>query len=512
MMGPRQKRAAKLFYTGVDLDERVPADHPLRRVRAAVSFERVRPTVASCYGHNGQVSVDPVVVLKLMLLVFIEDVRSERELMRVLPMRLDWLWFLEMDLDDEAPDHSVLSKARRLWGLAAFEALFADMLGQCVAAGLVGGDTVHADSTVLGANASVDSRVARKLWEQLESGLEAEDDGGGARVDASCDGEDRAASCDRVDAVATDGGEAPAACRDAAVADGPAHEKACDHGGFVVHADAAPAAATGAMRTPPPAHDTQADRLPPPPTGAFNARTVSTTDPDAATTKRRGKGVTLGYRDHCLVDDKLGIVTATIATAADYDDATLLEPLLDEHRRHVGDDPTRATGDCAYGTKANVAMLRERRIKPYLKPRASKNATGGWLDRMPAECPRGAARRWLGRRLAVSEGRFGDAKTRHGHGRCRWRRRWAVQVQCYLVATAQNLLKLARHSRRRPSPPAAAAAITAITATVTITATVAAKITATVNSPSHIAAPLAADFLRRLHPHLTSSLPTTAPL
>jgi IS5 family transposase len=204
-------------------------------------------------------------------------------------------------------------------------------------------------------------------------------------------------------------------------------------------------------RTPPPAQDTQASRLPAPPQGDFNARIVSTTDPDAATTKRRGRGVTLGYRDHCLVDDRHGIITATIATAADYDDAALLEPLLDEHAARLGGDPARATGDCAFGTKQNIEALRRRGIRPYLKPRASKSARGGWLDRMPPECPRGAARHWLGRRLAVAEGRFAHAKTRHSHGRCRWRRRWRVQIQCYLVAMTQNILKLARYrSRRRP--------------------------------------------------------------
>jgi IS5 family transposase len=207
-----------------------------------------------------------------------------------------------------------------------------------------------------------------------------------------------------------------------------------------------------------------------------------------------GKGVTLGYRDHCAVDDKFGIVTATIATAADYDDATMLEPLLDEHRRHVGADAKRATGDCAYGTKANVAMLRERRIMPYVKPRGSKSATGGWLDRMPDECPRGASVHWLGRRLAVGEGRFAHAKVRHGHGRCRWRRRWRVQIQCYLVAMTQNLLKLTRHGPRRPSPPADAATATVLTT----------------RSLISIAGSVAAEFLRRFQTHPPSSIQTAA--
>ena len=85
------------------------ADHPLRAVRAAVDFGFVRQEVAHCYGCNGNESVDPEVILQLMFLLFWDNVKSERELMRMLPERLDYLWFLGFGLDSEIPDHSVLS-------------------------------------------------------------------------------------------------------------------------------------------------------------------------------------------------------------------------------------------------------------------------------------------------------------------------------------------------------------------------------------------------------------------
>jgi len=72
------------------------------------------------YGYNGNVSVPPSIVVKLMLLLVFYNVRSERELMDTVPERLDWLWFLGYDLDSEIPNHSVLSKARRRWGVAVF--------------------------------------------------------------------------------------------------------------------------------------------------------------------------------------------------------------------------------------------------------------------------------------------------------------------------------------------------------------------------------------------------------
>ena len=101
-MGKPRRREPKLFYAGVDLDleSRVPPDHPLRRVEAAVDFSFVRPLVAPLYGYNGNESLDPALALRLMFLCFFENVRSERELMRQLPLRLDWLWFCGMDLGD----------------------------------------------------------------------------------------------------------------------------------------------------------------------------------------------------------------------------------------------------------------------------------------------------------------------------------------------------------------------------------------------------------------------------
>jgi transposase len=106
-------------------------------VRAALDFSFVRRKVAHCYGYNGNESIDPEVILKLMFVLFLDNVKSERELMRMLPERLDYLWFLGFGLDDDIPDHSVLSKARARWGREIFESLFVRTVQECVNAGLV---------------------------------------------------------------------------------------------------------------------------------------------------------------------------------------------------------------------------------------------------------------------------------------------------------------------------------------------------------------------------------------
>src|SRR5258708_27229623 len=89
-------------------------------------------------------------------------------------MGVDWVGFCGRGVDSEIPDHRVLSKARRRWGLDLFQKLFGRVLEACDRAGLVEGQTAHADSTLLKANADREGRVSRKLWEQLESGLDAE--------------------------------------------------------------------------------------------------------------------------------------------------------------------------------------------------------------------------------------------------------------------------------------------------------------------------------------------------
>lgn len=149
----------ELFSYEVNLDRRVRIDHPLRAIRRVIDFSFVRAEVARCYGYNGQVSVDPEVILKLMFLLFFDNVKSERELMRMLPERLDYLWFLGFGLDDDIPDHSVLSKARARWGQDVFESLFVRTVQQCVAAGLVDGTKLHMDGSLIDANASRDAVV-----------------------------------------------------------------------------------------------------------------------------------------------------------------------------------------------------------------------------------------------------------------------------------------------------------------------------------------------------------------
>jgi hypothetical protein len=93
----------------------------------------------------------------MMLLLFLDDIKSERELMRIIPERLDYLWFLSYGLDDKVPVHSVLSKARKREGKEVFISLFSGVVQQCVKAGLVEGRKIHVDASLVNANANLGS-------------------------------------------------------------------------------------------------------------------------------------------------------------------------------------------------------------------------------------------------------------------------------------------------------------------------------------------------------------------
>jgi transposase len=122
-MGHQSKVQNKLFYTVINLEQRVRKNHILRKVKRHIDFDFIYNEVKDKYGINGNESVAPPVILKMMLLLIFYNVRSERELAITIPERLDWLWFLDYDLDDDIPNHSVLSKARGRWGVEAFSGI-----------------------------------------------------------------------------------------------------------------------------------------------------------------------------------------------------------------------------------------------------------------------------------------------------------------------------------------------------------------------------------------------------
>ena len=166
MMGYQSSFQPRLFYHRFNLEQRMPRSHILRKIKKHIDFDFIYAEVKDLYGDNGHVSVPPPVILKMMLLLIFYNVRSERELMNTIPLRLDWLWFLGYDLDSQIPNHSVLSKARSRWGVIAFKAFFHQVVWQCAEAGLIDGSKLFMDSSLVQADASNNSVVNRESLER----------------------------------------------------------------------------------------------------------------------------------------------------------------------------------------------------------------------------------------------------------------------------------------------------------------------------------------------------------
>lgn len=163
MQGKKQYQE-KLFLS-FQLSQHVPEDNFYRRLRAAIDFSFLYSRTAAYYGTEGQKSVDPVVFMKLMLVGYLENINSDRRIVSMAKMRLDILYFLGYDLDEELPWHSTLSRTRQLYGQEVFKEVFQSVLKQCIDKGMVAGKRQAIDSVLIKANASLDSMVEREILE-----------------------------------------------------------------------------------------------------------------------------------------------------------------------------------------------------------------------------------------------------------------------------------------------------------------------------------------------------------
>src|SRR6266516_5002449 len=159
MMGSKQRHFAPL--TNMSLEELVPADHFYRHLDRTLDLSFVREFVQQTYAGGGRPSIDPIVFFKLQLVMFFEDIRSERLLMRHAADRLSVRWYLGYDLDEPLPDHSSLTRIRERYGVDIFRRFFEKIVEQCQQAGLVWGRELYIDGTKVEANASLDSLKPR---------------------------------------------------------------------------------------------------------------------------------------------------------------------------------------------------------------------------------------------------------------------------------------------------------------------------------------------------------------
>jgi transposase len=155
MMGHNDKPQKPLFYA-FKLDELVPQDHLLRKIDHFLDLSDLRQHLAPYYSHTGRPSVDPELMIRMLIIGYCLGIRSERRLCEEVKLNLAYRWFCRLSIEDPVPDHSTFSKNRhgRFHEAETLRFVFERVLQSCIDAGLVGGEGFAIDASVVKADAS----------------------------------------------------------------------------------------------------------------------------------------------------------------------------------------------------------------------------------------------------------------------------------------------------------------------------------------------------------------------
>ncbi|HVS93190.1 MAG TPA: IS1182 family transposase [Mucilaginibacter sp.] len=160
-----KKHYQEKLFTNFQLSDRVPADNLYRRLKEILDLQFLYKATAKYYGKDGQKSIDPVVFFKLLLVGYLENQPSDRRIINIASMRLDILYFIGYDIDEELPWHSTLSRTRQLYDEDVFNQLFKQVLKQCIDKGMLTGKRQAVDSVFVKANAALDSIKEKAIME-----------------------------------------------------------------------------------------------------------------------------------------------------------------------------------------------------------------------------------------------------------------------------------------------------------------------------------------------------------
>ena len=315
MLNRSNGKQEKLIVT--TLEQLMPEEHFLRDLERLVDFSFIYGKVGHMYSAMGRKSVDPVVLIKMLLLGFLYGIDSERRLEKEVQVNIAFRWFLGIDLDEPVPDHSTISQTRRRkWrGTGIFEEIFTEVVQKCIDAGLVDGSLLLNDSTHVKANAGNDRRETVVVEVEPREYIK--------KLDALCEQEDLKL---RADALS----------------------KGKKKRGY----EAKQKAKTKEVEK-------------------------STTDPDCGMLAREGKPKGFHYLSHQSVDGKSGIVTDVFVTPGNIHD---FEPYADSIKRQIGRFGFRVLEvglDRGYDCTEVYKEMYDLGIKAYVPPKDMERRTRG---------------------------------------------------------------------------------------------------------------------------------------
>jgi transposase len=165
MMG-RLKRDQGQFFYSFCLDEVVPADHRVREIANVLDLSWVHAELGPYYSRLGRPSIDPVLMLRMLIVGYVFAIRSERLLCREVQVNLAYRWLCGLSIEDKIPDHSAFSRARneRFRDSDIFRQVFERVVEACIAAGLVGGKGFAVDASLIAADANKQRSIPGSEW------------------------------------------------------------------------------------------------------------------------------------------------------------------------------------------------------------------------------------------------------------------------------------------------------------------------------------------------------------
>lgn len=318
MMGRSKSEQGQLFYE-FNLDDVVPPDHLVRKIDAVLDLGWVHRELAPYYSHTGRPSIDPELMIRMLIVGYVFAVRSERMICREVQVNLAYRWYCRLGIEDQVPDHSAFSRARheRFRESDALRRVFERVVTICIAAGLVGGAAFSIDASLIKADVDKHKRVPGDQpieWPTAE--------------------------------------EASHAVREYLASLDAAHSE--DDGG-----EGAGGGSDGGRGGKPP-------------------KEMSLTDPQAAWVARKSMDPFFAYDANYLIDNKLGIIVDAEGTRANRtDEIAVTETMIDRVKRRFGLAPERRAGDTACGAARLLKWLWDRGIAPHVPVWDKSKQTGG---------------------------------------------------------------------------------------------------------------------------------------
>ena len=340
------------LFAHFQLSDRIPNHNFYRRLKEELDLNFLYPLTKRYYGASGQKSIDPVVFFKLCLVGYLENIISDRKLIQHSSMRLDILFFLGYDIDEELPWHSTISRTRQLYPESVFEQVFTKILTMCVYRGMVSGHTQAIDSAPIKANASMDTLELKVPKEDLESHLKS------IRYMSSMDKDDKPLRKSK-------NNKAPKEQQEITANDKELQAISSRNKKWAKDQDQRPGAGNKGSKY------------------TSNKTHYSPTDPDARISVKPGKARKLNYMSQLSVDSAHHVITDICAYHADKKDNQYLEDIVNRLKSRLHQQGLvwrNCVADTGYSSGENYAFLEQVGLQSYIPPHGTyKGGPDGFI-------------------------------------------------------------------------------------------------------------------------------------